>query len=385
MTTSAYAKDGVDIEAGDDFSAFAGAICRSTWNNSRFVKVHDFSAHFRGPRGYNFRHLPRDWFEMGAPDGIGTKVALTTESKNHLFSGHDLYAMGAGDITRWGGMPVAMFNVLDVSTLGPKGSGTRMHCEMLMKGLKRVADRENIAIIAGETAELGYYVGSENPDALTKYNWAGFVIGVNHKKKIITGQRIRVGDVVVAIKESGFRSNGISAVRKALARRFGEKWWANSNAMGAIVSAAAPSTLFDHFMSVCNGWHAKDFKPLFDIHGIVHISGGGIPGKFFRDILVPLGLSANLPDLYEPPAIMQECAEWRGSEMSGSECYEVWGGGQCLLAVLPESEAKPFIEQAAGAGLMAKKCGTITKREAPELRIRSQFLTKGDRDLRYKP
>jgi phosphoribosylformylglycinamidine cyclo-ligase len=384
MTTSAYAQDGVDIEAGDDFSAFAGQICRSTWGNSRFVKVHDFSQHFRGPRGYNFKNLPRGWFEMGAPDGIGTKVALTTESRLHRYSAHDLYAMGAGDITRWGGMPVAMFNVLDVSSLGAKDSETRMHFEILMKSLKHVADFERIALIAGETAELGVFVGSENPTAVTKYNWAGFVIGVNHKDKIITGQRIQSGDAIVALQEPGFRSNGISAVRKALALKYGSSWWSNPLAQSSIVAAAQPSMLYDRFLSDCNGWLEKDFEPRFDIHGIVHISGGGIPGKLFEDILVPLGLSANLPDLFDPPEIMQKCAEWRGQEFTAHECYKVWGGGQGMLVIMPKSEVKGFVRAADAEDIVAKECGTIVKRPIPELRIRSKFLDKSDRDLVYR-
>jgi phosphoribosylformylglycinamidine cyclo-ligase len=382
--TSAYAKDGVNIEAGDNFSAFAGGICRASWGNSPFVEVHDFGQHFRGPRGYTFRNLPKGWFEMGAPDGVGTKVAITTEARNHPFSAHDLVAMGAGDITRWGGMPLAVFNVLDVATLGKKGSETRKHFEELMIGLGQVAHQEKLVLIAGETAELGPYVGSENPKAVTKYNWAGFVIGVNHPKKIITGERIREGDAVVALEEPGFRSNGVSAVRKALARKFGPKWWANSNAKPAIEQAGRRSTLYDHFMSVCNGWHDKKFEPRFDIHGIVHISGGGIPGKFFRDILVPLKLSANLPDLFDPPEIMQQCADWRGSELPGQECYEVWGGGQGMLVVMSSSQVKGFVQVAKAQGLLAKQCGTIVKRNVPELRIRSKFWGKGDKNLRYR-
>jgi len=205
MNLTAYAQDGVDIEAGDDFSALAGNLCRTTWNNSKFVKVHDFSKHFRGPRGYSFENLPEGCFEMGAPDGVGTKVAFTTAAKMHLHSAKDLVAMGAADITRWGGMPVAFFNVLDVSTLREKGSAERALFEGLMIGLKKLADEQKMVLLGGETAELGAYVGSENEQSLTKYNWAGFTIGVNHPDKIITGERIESGDVVVAFREHGFQ------------------------------------------------------------------------------------------------------------------------------------------------------------------------------------
>ncbi len=385
MTISAYAKDGVNIEAGDKFSAFAGAICRESWkNNPRFVEVLDFSAHFRGPRGFRFRHLPKGWFQVGACDGVGTKVAVSTESNLHCVSGHDVLAMSSGDITRWGGMPLVFWNVLDVSSLGDAGSETRMRCQQLVNGLGRVAHKEKIVLMAGETAELGAYVGSENPNAVTKYNWAGFALGVNHKKKLIDGSRIHVNNVVVAIRELGFRSNGLSAVRKALALRFGAEWWNNPDAQPYIALAATPSMLFDHFMSVCNGWHDEGFEPRFDIHGLAHISGGGIPGKFFRDILAPLGLSANLPDLFDPPEIMQQCAAWRGKEVTAQELYEIWGGGQCLLAVMPQRVASQFVVAAENACLDAQICGTITSRAIPELRIRSKFVDKGGADLVYR-
>lgn len=386
MSSSAYVQDGVDIEAGDDFSAFAGKICRSTWGFSQFVKVHDFGGHFRGPRGYSFQNLPEGFFEMGAPDGVGTKVAFTAAGKTHLHSARDLVAMGAADITRWGGMPLVFFNVLDVSTLWEKGTPQRALFEDLMTGLHNVATEQKMVLLGGETAELGPYVGSENAQSLTKYNWAGFTIGINHPDKIITGKRIQPGDVVVALREYGFRSNGLSAVRKAFTQHFGNNWWYSPQAKSAIKEAAAPSSLYDYFLSVCNGWYAEDFKPLFDIHGLIHISGGGIPGKFAEDILFPLGLSATLDDLWDPPEIMQSCAEWRGSELSGNECYEIWNGGQGMLAVLPQSEADQFIALAESSiefNLRAKICGYIHRKTVPQLQIQSKFLDKGKKELRW--
>src|SRR3989344_2060362 len=136
MAKSAYAKDGVNVELGDDFSAYAAGVCRSTWECSRFVDVKDFAPkNFRGPRGFRFKRLPVGYYLDVPSDGIGTKVGIITEAVLHRYTGCDLLAMGASDVTRWGGLPLVMSNVLDVSTLGDPGSPTYQAMARLVLGL----------------------------------------------------------------------------------------------------------------------------------------------------------------------------------------------------------------------------------------------------------
>lgn len=368
-----YAQDGVNVAEGDDFSSFAAKVCKSTYGNSPFVEIKDFShGHFRGPRGVKFVNLPADCYFDVAPDGIGTKVVIITAALSHHTAARDVLAMTCADISRWGGLPLLFSSVLDVATLGNEGDQTNLNFRKALTGLVEAADEQGIVLYKGETAELGACVGSDDPEAVTKFNWAGFAVGVYHDSRIINGDSLEPGQRVIALREHGFRSNGISSVRKALKLKFGDQWWNNPEAMGAIQAAARPSILYDKFLAFINGWLNPNFRKDFQIHSIVHVTGGGIKSKFAEDILFPRGLSADLTDLWDPPEIMRQCAEWRG--MSEAECYEAWNGGQGMLIVVDEADVKPIIDIAGRVyGIEAKECGQITQWQHTAVALKSRF------------
>ncbi len=374
-----YAADGVDVKEGDSFSAFAGRICSESYHNSPFVKVHDLSQrYFRGPRSFTFQNLPKGYTIDAAPDGIGTKVIIISAVMTHRKAARDLIAMTSGDISRFGGLPLVFINVLDVKTLGKSGLDATMSERMvnrafrdMLEGLGEVCKEQKLVAFKGETAELGVCVGSENPDAMVQFNWAGIAIGVYHPGKMITGDSLMPGQQVVALKEEGFRSNGISSVRKAFQRKFGPHWYRNPEAAQAMMAAAKPSILYDRFLCDANGWFSSDFQPKFKIHLIVHITGGAICSKFAKDILFPRGLSAKLDGLWKPPVIMRQCAEWRG--MGDVECYETWNGGQGVLVVVDQEECEGFITHAQSYGIPAKQCGEITREKTPKVVVYSKF------------
>lgn len=371
---AAYAQDGVNLDLGDSFSAFAAQVCRSTWKSSRFVKVKDFAAtNFRGPRGFRLHNLPKGFYCDTPSDGVGTKVGILTEAFAHRCAGRDLFAMTASDITRWGGLPLVMSNVLDVSTLGEPGSSTYEDMAELLVGLGEACREQGVVLMRGETAELGPFVGSENPDARTKFNWSGFMVGAYHPRRVLDGSRMRNNDCVMALREKGLRSNGFSSVRKALAAKFGTKWWSKEEAHSTISRAAEPSVLYDRFLAQLNGWYSPDFKPLIRIKAIVHISGGGIPGKFAEDLLFPRGLSASLMSLWDPPQVMKDCLEWHPS-MTEEEAYRVWNGGQGMLVVIDTKDVDQFYRLARQDGVEARLAGRIDSApKQPQLEILSKF------------
>lgn len=375
--SDAYTKDGVNVPLGDQFSAFTAELCRETWQASPFVKIKDYGAgHFRGPRTLTFKNLPPDAELDLGPDGIGTKVILITEAFSHIMAAYDVMAMGIDDIARYGGCAVAFSNVLDVRTLGTDvRSGTFKQFQKLMIGLRDIAVSQRIALYKGETAELGSCVGSENPEAVTIFNWAGFAIGFQRRSAMITGKDLRKGHVVVALREQGFRSNGISSVRSAFRNRFGEQWWKSKDDAysEALLEACVPSIIYGRFIATANGWFSRGFKPLVRMSSIAHISGGGIPSKFAKDILFRHGFSADLVDLWTPPRIMRECKQWRG--MTDREAYDTWNGGQGMLVTMGESEVSKFIHLAATYDIEAKPVGCVilAKRSKPRLLIRSKY------------
>lgn len=374
VQTDVYKADGVNVSLGDRISAFAGKLCRETYRNNLNIQVHDFSkGYFRGPRGYSVVDVPKGTVYDLASDGVGTKVTVTDAVVMHNQSNRDWVAMCVGDITRWGGMAALLVNDLSVRSLGEREESSTFEaaCD-LFRGLKKTADEQGYVMFKGETAELGACISSENPRARLAYVWSGTAFGFYNPKNIITGKTLAPGQVVIALREKGFRSNGISSVRKALALQFGADWYTNPSAYPYIRQAAEPSVLYDKFLAHVNGWSNPELTPLVKMHLIVHLTGGSFKGKFWEDILVRNNLSAELDALYSPPDIMQRCGEWRG--MSSYDFYQTFNGGQGMLVVIDESDVPQFLRLAGDFGIMAQACGKILPgKEKPQLTIHSKF------------
>lgn len=372
MAEDKYEQDGVNVSEGDKFSRFAGELCRQTYGNSPYVEVRDFSrGHFRGPRGFRLKNLPEGCWLEAAPDGDGTKPGLVVGAEDFDNAAHGWFAMTGGDVTRWGGYPLIFVNNLDTSTIGKEGDPVNQAFRRMMLCLKRICDEHSVVMFKGETAELGECVGSKNPGATVKYLWSGVAIGAYNPKTIITGDQVAEGMSVMALREYGFRNNGVSSVYKALAMAYGPTWFSNPAAQDAIRKAAVPAVLYDEFLVAANGWHSENFEPIIPTYLNVHLTGGAIKSKFAEDILFPRGLSARLDGLWEPPEIMRQCAEWRG--MNDDECYKAWHGGQGVLAVINADDEIRFTEMARSFGIEAKKAGTITKEVSPVVTIESKF------------
>ncbi len=373
---------GVNIAAGDSFSALAYETFRKSWENSSFVQVCDLDpGNFRGARGFNYVGLPDDCFQDPTIDGSGTKPIITTEARRHEYAGADLLAMTGGDVTRRGGIRLVLLNQLDVETLGAPDSETQQLLRKLLVGLARVAQKEGVVLWLGETVEMGVCVGSENPDAVTKFTWSGTMLGVWRESTVITGDKMRPGQILIALKERGLRTNGFTDFRRGLAREFGPEWWRNPQAQRFIGMGAQPPTLYDTFFEKLNGWHEKDGRPIIPITAIAHITGGGIPGKLAKDLLFPRGLSAELDSLFQPSEIVRFCAGAAG--LQGTAVYKKLNGGQGAIAVMDEAYEGPFMAWAAKYGLFSMKCGRIAASTGePRLTIMSKFTNEW---LEYGP
>ncbi len=370
---SCYAQDGVDVKEGDSFSSFAAELCRSTYENSGFVTVRDFSKrHFRGPRAFRYKNLPRNYWIDASPDGDGTKPALEDAAGDYENAAHGIVAMTFGDISRWGGIAFLLLDNLDVRTLGKFGSPRNKAYRTMMLGLRRLANENRFVLYKGETAELPGSVTSPNRKALAKYLWSGVALGAYNPKTIITGDKVKEGMIVMALKERGFRNNGISSARKAIVMHYGSL--SSPEAQDAVKRAAAPAILYDHFLTTANGWFEKGFKPVIPSYLNVHLTGGAIKSKLAEDILFPRGFSARLNNLWEPASIMRECADWRG--MCDDECYEAWHGGQGWLSVINASDESAYVNMAADFGHQARRAGVITRQKNPTVVIESKFTGK---------
>jgi len=373
MNSKLYATDGVDVAEEALFSRFAGSMCRDSYTNSQFVEVHDLSnGQFRGPRPITFKNLPEGYLIETSADGIGTKSILIDAAGMQETAAYDLIAMTATDITRYGGLPLVLTNILDVVSVGSEGDEVSTTYKKLVTGLGRAAKESNVVVLKGETAQMGVCIGSEIPGSPTRFNWGATMTGVYHKERMVTGNTLAPGQKVIALREQGFRCNGFSSVRKAFMTEYGEEWWKNPDAQNDIKAAAAPSVLYDVFINTIHGWYAKDFQPEIELHAIVHLSGGGIKEKFGNDLVRARGFRATLDNLFEPAEIMKKCALWRG--MEDEEFYEAWSGGQGMLLVVDADEARRCVARAKDFGIEARVCGEITEGDdTPILTVHSKL------------
>jgi phosphoribosylformylglycinamidine cyclo-ligase len=363
-----YAQDGVDVELGDLASKHAAKCCEATYGFSNVAEVTDMSfGNFRGPRGVLLNNEYQNCILSCAPDGIGTKVVLIDMAQSWKTAARDIMAMTSFDLVRWGGKPVYFTSVLDVSSLGNNiNSKTFQAVTDLYDGMVPAAKEIGIIVLNGETAELSNTVSSDNPDAILKFNWGGSVHGIFHKDKMITGEGLKAGQVIIAMNEYGFRSNGISSVRAAFSKQFGKYWFENSTAQKFIKYAAEPSILYDNFFSYLNGW-GKDQNNVIKIHSIIHLTGGSFESKLGKDVLFPKGLSAVLDNPCKVPYIMRECADWRG--MTTKDIYDTWNAGQGALAIIDEFSVENFMKIASLMKLDCQVAGYITEDDTPNIRI----------------
>lgn len=370
-----------DFDGNDAVSRIAAKYCSMTDGNcAPYIRIIRPKGNFRGPSRFelNHEHLPRDAVFTLAPDGIGTKPGLVDIRRRHKTAGWDLCAMPSTDVSRWGGKPVLMTNVLDVRTAGEPRSPQRQAVIDLYAGLYEASMEVGWTIFNGETAIMGPFVGSEVPDPTLPFLWAGVGFGIYRDDRLIDGSRVAAKQYVVAVRECGLRGNGYTDMRKALAARFGEAWWDHPDAQEWIEAAAVPSVIYDKLLADANGWNPH-FERI-DISYIAHITGGGICDKFGQDAILYFGFDAELSDLYDPLPVMHACKEWLGQSMPAERAYRSNNGGQGLLVVIEsEEEALRFIKLAATHGKEARICGRIGQRsDNPKLVIHSKYDGAGE-------
>ena len=350
---TSYSDAGVNIELGDDASKILYNAAKQTWQNRKdllgevIVPFDDFS----GLRMINVGNLPEDTMMCLGFDGIGTKVEIGERVGEHKGMAFDLLAMVCDDAVVRGGEPVLVGSILDVNNLGKNGEDRRKQLVQLAEGYIQAAKAANVAIINGELAELG---GRVKGFGEFNYNWGAGLVWFASKQKLFTGLEIEVGDSVVAFCEKGFRSNGLSLVRKIFNNAHGEDWHAvpfNGSTLGKM--ALMPSRIYSKAVVDMHGGVGKDAKAV--IHGVAHITGGGIPGKLGR-VLKASKLGAELTDLFPPSEIMAHCQKL--GNVQDEEAYRTWNMGNGMLVITPEPEK--VIQIAKQHGIIAKKAGVIT-------------------------
>ncbi|WP_128112665.1 phosphoribosylformylglycinamidine cyclo-ligase [Polynucleobacter necessarius] len=333
-----YRDAGVDIDAGVDLVDRIKPLTKKTMREGVLAGIGGFGALFEVPKRYKEPVL------VSGTDGVGTKLRLAFEWNRHETIGQDLVAMSVNDILVQGAEPLFFLDYFACGKLTVDTAAT------VVGSIAKGCELSGCALIGGETAEMpGMYPPGE-------YDLAGFAVGAVEKSKIITGNTIVPGDVVLAIGSSGAHSNGYSLVRKII-ERAGAKPTDDlgGRPLGDVVMA--PTEIY--------------VKPLLkliseiNVKGMAHITGGGLVDNVPR--VLPENTQAVLHrDSWQMPELFR-WLQMKGG-VADAEMVRVFNCGIGMVVIVAPDQADAAIKSLSAQGLKAWTVGEVVERpkDAPQ-------------------
>ena len=305
-----YRDAGVDIDAGNELVERIKPLVKRSFRPEVMGGLGGFGALFDLSGKY------REPVLVSGTDGVGTKLKLAQQLGRHDTIGIDLVAMCVNDVLVQGAEPLFFLDYfacgkLDVDTAATVIQGIAQGCEL-----------SGCALIGGETAEMPDMYGPG------EYDLAGFCVAAVEKSRLLDGAKVRAGDVLVGIASSGPHSNGYSLVRR-IYDRAGRPADLDVGGVKLADALMAPTTLY--------------VKPILellqahDLHGMAHITGGGLTENIIRVIPDGLGLDIDASAWTLPPVF-----DWLQRE-GAVENTEMWRTFNCgigfVLVVAPDQLA----------------------------------------------
>ncbi len=331
-----YKDSGVDISKGDRASQSAYHYAKKTFSSRKGLK----GTPLIQDGGFAGAIDMGEYYMLNCCDGVGTKIDIAIETQNFTGLGFDLLAMTVDDAICSGSEVISITNTFDTNSVNPD------EIEEMMKSLCNACIQEKVVIPGGEIAELG--------NTLNKTIWNSSAVGIVEKEKFITGENIEEGDHVIALQETGFRSNGFSLIRHILKEKnisfhdaYDEK-----NTWGEML--LTPSKIYH--AGLLNILGRFDEKRKIDVKGIVHVTGGGLAGNFFR-ILKSKKLGASLPNIFPMPEIMNILQKL--GNVTDEEAYKTWNGGNGMLIVCGKNESEELLQLLKKENISAQLAGKI--------------------------
>ena len=250
-----YEQSGVSIDAGDQFIERIRSSVDSTRIPGVIGSIGFFGGLFEMPQGYKKPVL------VSGADGVGSKVKIANDIGKHDTVGIDCVAMNVDDIVCSGAKPLFFLDYIAVNKLDMEVTA------QIVKGVADGCIMAGCGLVGGETAQMGdLYQPNE-------YDLAGFTVGVVEKDKIIDGSKIEENDIIVGLPSSGLHSNGYSLVRKVLFPKYKiDQRVGDIDNLG--LALLEPTKIY------CK--KLVELLEIADIHGISHITGGGLADNLPR-------------------------------------------------------------------------------------------------------
>lgn len=328
-----YRDAGVDIDAGNYSVTLIKESVKSTYRPEVLGDLGGFGGLF----ALNAAKYKEPVLVSGT-DGVGTKLRLAFMLDKHDTIGQDAVAMCVNDILVQGAEPLYFLDYLAVGKLEPEKVAA------VVKGVASACKESGCALIGGETAEMaGFYPEGE-------YDIAGFAVGVVEKSKIITGDKVKAGDVLLGLPSSGVHSNGYSLVRKICFEVQGFKGGEYIESLGATIGEAllTPTRLYP---KICLPLIEK-----FDLHGMVHITGGGFYDNIPR--VLPEGCGVEIDaSAWERPEIFNLLQRW--GNVAWPEMYRTFNMGVGMALVVAAEDAPRIKAHLAAQGEICYEIGKV--------------------------
>jgi phosphoribosylformylglycinamidine cyclo-ligase len=333
MTSPISYKDaGVDIDAGDALVERIKPLAKKTLREGVLAGIGGFGALFEVPKRY------REPVLVSGTDGVGTKLKLAFEWAMHDGVGIDLVAMSVNDVLVQGAEPLFF---LDYFACG------KLHVDTaaaVVAGVARGCELAGCALIGGETAEMpGMYPAGE-------YDLAGFAVGAVEKSKILTGQNVKPGDVVLGLASAGIHSNGFSLVRKVI-EHAGAALPATLDGKPFRDAVMAPTRIYVKPVLAALAGHP--------IKALAHITGGGLLENIPR--VLPDRTAAHLRTGSWPRS---ELFAWlqKGAGIDDTEMNRTFNNGIGMVVVIGAAEAAACAATLRAAGETVYEIGAIAER-----------------------
>ena len=345
-----YADAGVDIDKANDLVDSIKKIASATRRPGVMGDIGGFGGLF----SLSLDTIKRPVL-VSSTDGVGTKLKIAFQMNKHDTVGIDLVAMCVNDIVVQGAKPLFF---LDYLSMGKLNTGI---AEQVIKGIGDGCQQAQCALIGGETAEMpGFYGENE-------YDLAGFSVGVVDDSKIVDGSEIRPGCQLVGIASSGIHSNGFSLVRKIC-----------FEVMKLEVSDHVPElghTLGEELLTPTRIYARPVMNLLrdFPVHGIAHITGGGIPDNVLRVVPDRCQVQIRRGSWDVPPVF-----NWlqKAGNVEEPEMLRTFNCGIGMILVVPNEVTDDVMQRLAGMDEKAFIIGDIVARKNNSAPI--QWLDEDD-------
>lgn len=311
-----YKAAGVDIAAGEEAINRVKKKIQSTFSPAVLTDIGGFGA------TYDLKNVIADYDHpvmVQSIDGVGTKTMLATLTGKYHFLGHDLLSATCNDIVVMGAKPLTFLDYIASDSLDPAVIAE------IIEGMVEACLQNQVSLTGGETAEMPKIYNQHEHDLV------GIVTGVVDKNKMITGKNIQSGDVVFGITSSGLHTNGYSLARKLF---FDENFYAYDEEIAELNNKTLADVLQAPHINYTRHVHAM-LDAGVDIHGMVHITGGGFISNIPR--VLPDNCSVNIKKGSWPVQPVFTMMQALG-ELDDNDMFHTFNMGIGLVVVAPADQ-----------------------------------------------